>query len=183
MASTEYTVASIGDRLRNIIEKILRSSGLTLKVDIADAGDPNPYFEAPRMIVRFSGRDVDLLLANRAEALLALEHLAMEILRVPSEGHNQICFDAEDYRMMRQEELRLSALTAAERVKKTHMPFQFGPMTSRERRIVHLALRDESAVRSESFGAGPGRQVTIYPADMPSSQLHAAPRPPSRRRR
>ena len=41
-------------------------------------------------------------------------------------------------------------------------------MNSRERRIIHLALRNDSAVRSESAGMGPHRQVVVYPADMPS---------------
>ena len=181
MASIEYTAEQVGDRIRGFLESIFQHGGLQLTVAVADAEDPNPYFEAPRVVVRFSGRDVDLLLANRAEALLALEHLTMEALRVPSDGHNQICFDAQDYRMLRQEELRLSAVTAAEKVMKTHVPFTFGPMTSRERRIVHLALRDLTAVRSESAGFGPGRQVTVYPSDMPSGVRAAPPRPRRRR--
>ena len=60
----------------------------------------------------------------------------------------------------------MSALAAAERVKKTHTPFHFSPMNSRERRILHLALRDETEVRSESVGEGPIRQVVVVPADM-----------------
>ena len=39
----------------------------------------------------------------------------MELLRLPSEDHSRLCFDANDYRLLRIEELRLSALTAAER--------------------------------------------------------------------
>jgi spoIIIJ-associated protein len=90
----------------------------------------------------------------------------MEVLDLPPEDHSRICFDANDYRVLRIEELRMSALTAAEQVKTTHRPFHFNPMTSRERRIIHLALRNQPEVRSESFGAGPARQVVIYPADM-----------------
>jgi spoIIIJ-associated protein len=41
-------------------------------------------------------------------------------------------------------------------------------MNSRERRVIHMALRNEAAVRSESFGSGPGRQVIVYPAGMAS---------------
>jgi spoIIIJ-associated protein len=53
-------------------------------------------------------------------------------------------------------------------VKRTGTPFRFNPMNSRERRVIHLALRGETAVRSESAGAGPGRQVVVYPAGMAS---------------
>jgi spoIIIJ-associated protein len=137
-------------------------------------------------VVKFTGPDVDLLLANKAEVLLALEQLTMEMLRMAPEDHSLLCFDANDYRMLRIEELRLSALTAADRVKRSGIPFRFNPMNSRERRIIHLALRGESAVRSESAGMGPQRQVVIYPAGMPSQEFSPPPapaRPPMRRGR
>ena len=83
----------------------------------------NQEFETPDVTVRFTGPDVDLLLSNRAELLLALEHATMEMLRLPSEDHSRISFDANDYRLLRIEELRLSAIAAAERVKRTG-PYQ-----------------------------------------------------------
>ena len=89
-------------------------------------------------------------------------------------------FDANDYRALRIEELRLSALTAAEKVKKSHLPFHFNPMNSRERRIIHLALRDEPTVRSESAGHGsepagrgvPGRHeiAAVQPRAVPAAR-------------
>jgi spoIIIJ-associated protein len=105
-------------------------------------------------------------------------------LRMSQYEHSMLQFDANDYRALRIEELRLGALTAAEKVKKSHLPFHFSPMTSRERRIIHLTLRNEPAVRSESAGVGPHRQVVIYPADMPSAPAGAPPpfRPRGRRR-
>ncbi|MEO8127590.1 MAG: R3H domain-containing nucleic acid-binding protein, partial [Bryobacteraceae bacterium] len=127
-----------------------------------------------------SGSDVDLLLSNKAELLLALEQLTMEMLRLTANEHSLIQFDANDYRMLRIEELRLSALTVAEKVKKSRVPFEFNPMNSRERRIIHLALRNEPEVRSESAGMGPYRQVVVYPAGMPSAPLKNRPQPPSR---
>jgi spoIIIJ-associated protein len=72
-------------------------------------------------------------------------------------------FDANDYRMLRIEELRLSAETAAEKVRRTGVPFKFNPMSSRERRVLHLALRNDSSVRTESEGLPPRRQVVVYP--------------------
>src|SRR5580700_2334086 len=120
------------------------------------------------MVVKFNGPDVDMLLSNRAELLLALEHVTMEMLRMPSEDHSRISFDANDYRLLRIEELRLAATTASEKVKRTGVPFRFNPMNSRERRVIHLSLRGDTAVRSESQGTGPTRQVVVYPAGMAS---------------
>src|SRR5271168_154808 len=90
----------------------------------------------------------------------------MEALRMAAEDHSRVCFDANDHRMLRIQELRMSAEAAAERVKKTRMPFHFSPMSSRERRVLHLAMRGETEVRSESVGEGPIRQVVIVPADL-----------------
>src|SRR6266545_915078 len=124
---------------------------------MSDAEPGGADFETPEVVVKFSGKDVDLLLGNRAEVLLALEHLTMEALRMPSEDHSRLSFDANDYRLLRIEELRLSALAAAEKVKSTGVPFRFNPMNSRERRVIHLALRNETTLRSESGGQGPTR--------------------------
>jgi hypothetical protein len=53
-------------------------------------------------------------------------------------------------------------------VKRTGEPFRFNPMNSRERRVIHLALRGDAEIRSESLGSGPQRQVIVYPAAMAS---------------
>lgn len=153
----------------------LDHAGLELDYDLVSADNPHPEVENPEVTVKFSGPDVELLLANRAELLLALEHLSMEALRVPPEDHSLISFDANDYRVLRMEELRMSALAAAEKVKRTRVPFHFNPMTSRERRVIHLALRGEKELRSESIGMGPSRAVVVLPADMPTPPAPPAP--------
>jgi spoIIIJ-associated protein len=107
----------------------------------------------------------------------------MEMLGMGPREHSLIAFDANDHRLMRIEELRLSASTASERVRAGRLPYRFSPMTSRERRIIHLAVTNEPGVRSESVGIGPQRGVVVYPADMPSPPATAAPAPPFSRRR
>jgi spoIIIJ-associated protein len=176
-------VESVSPRIRQFLSPLLARAGLRLQYHVTGPENRHPDFENPEVVVRFSGPDVELLLANRAELLLALEHLTMEMLRMPPEDHSRLCFDANDYRALRIEELRLSALAAAEKVKRTGRPFEFNPMTSRERRIIHLALRGDSAVRSESSGLGSHRKVVIYPADMPARPEQAAAAcPPVRKR-
>lgn len=182
MSQRKYTVAAAGSRIDDFLQPVLKQARLSVKYQICEDEPRHPDFENPDIVVKFTGPDVEALLANKAEVLLALEQLTMEVLRMPLEDHSLLCFDANDYRMLRIEELRLSALTAADRVKRSGMPFRFNPMNSRERRIIHLALRHETAVRSESSGLGPGRQVVIYPANMPSQPDAPAPRPPAVRR-
>jgi spoIIIJ-associated protein len=174
----KYSKESIGSRIDEFLQLVLQSAGFKASYEIEDVESKGDEFETPDVVVKFSGPDVDLILANRAELLLALEHITMEMLHMPSEDHSRISFDANDYRLLRIEELRLSALTASEKVKRTGAPFRFNPMNSRERRVIHLALRGDTAVRSESAGSGPQRQVVVYPAGMASlPELPYTPEP------
>lgn len=177
MDETKYTVASTGSRIEEFLETILEDMGFDVEYEILEGMHLHPDLEDPDLLVKFTGPDVDLLLANKAEAMLALEFLTMEALRMPPDHHSRICYDANDYRMMRIEELRLSAVTAAEKVKQTRRPFHFNPMNSRERRIIHLSLRNETEIRSESTGTGPFRQVVVLPIDMPLPEPIRPPRP------
>jgi spoIIIJ-associated protein len=161
-------VATIGLRIDGFLQTTLENAGIELDYEIQDAAPGEDDFETPDVHVKFSGPDVDLLLSNRAELLLSLEHLTMEMLRMPSEDHSRLSFDANDYRLLRIEELRMSAAAAADKVKHSGVPFRFNPMNSRERRVIHLALRNETTLRSESGGTGPTRHVVVYPAGMAS---------------
>ncbi len=172
----KYTVDSLRPKLDSFLPSLLDHAGFDLSYQLKAPENPHPEVENPEVTVQFSGSDVELLLANRAELLLALEHLSMEAMHLPPEDHSLISFDANDYRLLRIEELRMSALAAAEKVKRTRVPFHFNPMTSRERRVIHLALRNEKELRSESVGVGPARAVVIIPADMPTPP--APPFPP-----
>jgi spoIIIJ-associated protein len=148
-------------KICGFLKPVLRTARLQVDFDVRPAAIDNDLI-TPDYIVEFHGRDTELLLEQRAELLLALEQLTLEVLRVPHEERHRLVFDADDYRMMRIEELRLAAEAAAERVKKTGMPYRFGPMTSRERRIIHLALRNDPAVETTSEGVAPNRQTVIH---------------------
>ena len=182
MDETKYTIASIGPRIDSFLAMAFRNANFAVSFEILEGQHLHPDLEDPDLMVKFSGPDVDLLLANKAELMLALEFLTMEALRMPPDHHSRLCFDANDYRLMRIEELRLSAITAAERVKQTRRPFHFSPMNSRERRIIHLSLRGETEIRSESTGTGPFRQVVVLPVGMPLPEPIVPPRPGPPRR-
>jgi spoIIIJ-associated protein len=172
-----YSVASTGPALEEFLDMVFDDLDFDVEYEILEGQHLHPDLEDPDLLVKFSGPDVDLLLNNKAEVLLAVEFLTMEALRMPPEHHSRLCFDANDYRMMRIEELRLSAMTAAEKVKQTRRPFHFNPMNSRERRIIHLSLSKETEIRSESTGTGPFRQVVVLPIDMPLPEPIRPPRP------
>jgi spoIIIJ-associated protein len=151
------------DALREFLEEIVRVSGLDLKVKVqaveTSAGDTEA-----EVIADLDGRDKEILLERNAEVLKAFEHLAFRALRLEPTYHEKIHLDSGGYRALRFEELRMTARVAAERVQSSRQPFRLNPMSSRERRIVHLALKEFPGVRTESIGMGEERQVVIHPA-------------------
>ena len=155
--------------LQKFLAESVRAAGLELKVDVRavapQAGTAEGYAE---VIADLDGRDKEILLERNAEVLKAIEHLAFRALRLEPAFHEKIHVDCGGYRALRFEELRMTAKVAAERVESSRQPFKLNPMSSRERRIVHLALKDIPGIRTESIGMGEERQVVIHPADKSS---------------
>jgi spoIIIJ-associated protein len=154
------------DALRQFLQETVRAARLDLKVNV-QAIEPAGEKTAgdAEVLADLDGKDKELLLERGAEVLKALEHLAFRALRLEPEWHEKIHIDCGGYRALRFEELRMTARVAAERVQATRQPFRLNPMSSRERRIVHLALKDMAGVRTESVGVGDKRQVVIHPAN------------------
>jgi spoIIIJ-associated protein len=120
-------------------------------------------WERPVILVEFSGPDASVLLERNAELLRSLEQLCQEMLRLRPDEHDTLSFDALGHRAMRIAELKGLARAAAERVRKSGAPYAFSPMTSRERRVIHLALRDETDLKTESHGEAGQRHVVVQP--------------------
>lgn len=163
---------SSANQLNTFLGGVVKHAGLKLKyritVDPPVAEDRD--WERPEILVEFAGPDSSLLLERGAELLRAMELLAMEMLRLPGNEHEKVSFDCMGHRKARLEELRLSARVAADKVRQTGTPYHFAPMSSRERRILHLALREEHDLRTESDGEGLRRSVVLYPKDYSAPQ-------------
>jgi spoIIIJ-associated protein len=158
------------NQMNAFLAGVVKHAGLKLKyritVDPPVADDRD--WERPEILVEFAGPDSTLLLERGAELLRSIELLAMEMLHLPGNEHEKISFDCMNHRKARLEELRMSARVAAEKVRQNGSPYHFAPMSSRERRILHLALRDEQDLRTESDGEGLRRSVVLYPKDYKS---------------
>jgi spoIIIJ-associated protein len=160
MPDFEWTVDSLGPRIEAFLNPVLDAADFDLGYDLYEVNRSDDAI-GPEVAVDFNGGDARLLLRRRGSLLLALEHLTLEALRIPHQDRFRLIFDVEDYRILRIEELRQSAKVAAERVKRTGRRFAFRPMTSRERRILHVALRDEDAVKTLSEGVPPYRYTVV----------------------
>ena len=153
------------DALRQFLESAVRAAGLELKVDVRAVVDGSAPEGEAEVLADLDGRDKEILLERGGEVLKAFEHLAFKALRLEPAYHEKIHIDSGGYRALRFEELKMTARVAAERVQTTKQPFRLNPMSSRERRIVHLALKEVPGVRTESVGMSEERQVVIHPAD------------------
>ncbi len=151
-----------------ILQQILRRGGFELSYLIRaqeTAASDNPEF-----VFDFSGPDAELLLERNASLLDALEYIVLRAARLPAEISERIVFDCRAWRCTRAEELRLTAQIAAERVVATGTRIELTPMNARERRIVHLALKDHPSVRTLSEGFGSDRRVVIFPSSSPDTR-------------
>ncbi len=99
-----------------------------------DAGKDGPR----ALCVEFTGPDTPLLTTRNGEVLNALEHIATKILRLGPEEHDLVSFDANQFKANRDRQMRASASAAIERVLATGRPHAFPPMSSRERRMLHM---------------------------------------------
>ena len=156
--------AKVADDLKQFLDLVGREMRLEIECDISVAQSSESGIRESEVVVTFRGPDQDLLLERNGELLLALEHIGHRWLRLDPRLHDRVRFDCGDYRATRLAELKLSARVAAQRVRETGEPFRFNPMSSRERRIVHLELSGAAGVRTMSDGFGDRRQLVIYPA-------------------
>ena len=136
--------------LTNLLERM----GLDLSFESSLDGDLINF--------RLSGHDSEVVLANNARFLYAVNHLLNQIYYRKSLTGCNFWVDCNDYRTDRDGELRLLAGKAAEQVRLTGREFVLQSLPAAERRIIHLSLADEPGVRTESEGKGSHRRVIIY---------------------
>lgn len=160
MPEFQWTVDALAPKIEAFLNPVLDVADLDLDYDIYEVAQTEAFI-GPEIAVDFEGGDTDLLLHHRGELLLALEQLTLEALRIPHQDRYRLIFDVDDYRMLRIEELCRSAKAAAEQVQRTGKRFAFRPMTSRERRIIHITLRGEESITTVSEGVPPHRYTVI----------------------
>ena len=136
---------------------------LKFRITAGDGAHDPQGLEARQIYVELGGPDVPLVIQHNGELLRALETIAAQMLRLDQREHDLVSFDAANFKALRAQELRLQAETAAEKVRRSGVPYSFPPMNSRERRLLHLALKPLEGVETASMGEGPNRFLVIFP--------------------
>jgi spoIIIJ-associated protein len=153
---------------RGILEDLLERMDIHAYVTAVRSSVPDQRGEPEETItLHVEGADEDamgLLIGRRGETLRSLQFIVNLLVSRKVQKWPQVVVDVGNYRQRRQESLEGLARRMAERVRQSGRPLTLEPMGAYERRIVHLALRSDPTVYTESSGEGENRKVVIYPA-------------------
>lgn len=112
-------------------------------------------------MLNLSGEDAHFALAENGEMLDALEVLLFQIYGRDIDREHRFVVDADGFRQTRKNELHAMARFAADQVRKNGRPFTFGVLNSTERRIIHMTLKEEGDLITESVGDGRDRRLQV----------------------
>jgi len=165
---SEFAASDLGDAsLSNVapspeegIQQALRDLLELAQVDLdSEIARPEDRWE-----VELWGADQEILLKDSGKVLLAIQHLLPRLQRGLTGDSSFVRVDCDGFHELRAERLADMAAREAHLVEKHQKPRTLPPMPPDERRLVHISLRDDSAVVTESTGEGYFRRVTIRPA-------------------
>ncbi|HEX9044823.1 MAG TPA: RNA-binding cell elongation regulator Jag/EloR [Candidatus Limnocylindrales bacterium] len=144
---------------KTILEELMEHLGFAVRVDVETG-------ETSRLNVTGEGEEKEALgalIGRKGERLSALQHLVNLMLSKKLGAWTRVLVDVEDYRGRRERQLREIAERAAARVAETGSILQLEPMPALERRWVHIALRENPDVVTQSIGEEPNRRIVILP--------------------
>jgi spoIIIJ-associated protein len=160
--------AALAREAAEVLTRILDLMGEAAKIEIVDDST------AENIELNIKGDGSGLLIGRHGQTLDALEYIVNRILaRKLKEAAEPVSIDTESYRARRRRQLHRMALAKGEQAKREHLAVALEPMPPRDRRIIHLALKDDPLVTTRSSGEGFLRSVEIMPVDERSEGANA----------
>jgi spoIIIJ-associated protein len=130
--------------IADFVQRVVAAMGLELVPNIEEAK------EGTR--INLEGEDGGVLVRRGGEGLQALQHVVATAFRKQLGDDNRIVIDCNGFRKDKDAELRQMARFIADKARSSSVPQEMGPLNPYERRIVHLAIAEDSTVTSESIG-------------------------------
>jgi spoIIIJ-associated protein len=156
--SEDITLYVARETVVELLEKMKVRASVT-----AYYGEPDDIRDRVPVCVDINGEDLSILIGRQAETLNALQYISSLIIGKEL-GHSiPLVLDVEGYRRRRTQQLRYLARRMADQAIKTGRRQVLEPMPANERRIIHIELRENPDVTTESIGEEPRRKVTILP--------------------
>ena len=143
------------EEAREILENILAHIQVPTTVQAT--------WEEDRIKLDISSNGSGLLIGKRGQTLQSLQLIVNKIYNRQASKKAHIVVDTENYRERRRKALTEVALNLGNRAKKSGKPAASSPLSSHDRRIIHLALKDDRKVRTKSKGDGALRKVVVFP--------------------
>lgn len=145
-----------------LLGDLVRLMGFDADV-VAEWREPDADNEQRYLLLDLQGKDLSPLIGRRGETLSNMQYLVRLMVNQRLHRWKNIVVDVEGYRQRRIDHLSQLALRSAQQVAQTGRPLSLEPMAPGERRIIHLTLRDNPHVFTESSGDGERRKVQILP--------------------
>ncbi len=154
--ATKSVKTEVETKVEERLRELCAPFGLTPEITMAN--------EDGVLIIEMKTGHDDLFISPSPDPLLAFQHLLRLIVRhdFPEAAVN-LSLNAGGFHQRQRELLKQTAQDAANQVRATSTAVYLPPMSSFERRLVHLALTTETGVTSESTGAGAARRVVVKP--------------------
>jgi len=147
----------MGIMAKTVLEELLSFINVPANVVLMGRG----VGETEAIQLDIKGDDLGILIGRRGETLSTLQYLVNLIVSRRVKAHAGVVVDVEGYRQRRYESLRLLSRRLAEQVKSTGRSVILEPMPANERRIIHLELKDNPHVTTQSIGQGDERKISI----------------------
>jgi len=119
--------------------------------------------EEPPLVLNITGQDLGILIGRRSETLQALQYMLRLMVSKEMSSWQPIIVDVESYRVRRRRSLLRMADKMAERAVTSGKRVVLEAMPAYERRVIHVALKDNPSVITKSIGSDDNRKVTIIP--------------------
>jgi spoIIIJ-associated protein len=141
---------------KEVLEEILTRMGFSAKVEETMSDDKIA------LLVE-AGDDSNILIGRRGKNLEGLQYVVSRICSKKDGNIKPIIIDIEGYRQRRKEMLEAMARRLATKAKSSRHEMETEPLTAGERRLIHMALKDDHEVHTQSRGDGPLKNVVIKP--------------------
>jgi spoIIIJ-associated protein len=153
---------SIERNAQEFLSELLSKMGVNATVAM-HWDEPAEPGDNPALVLNVQGDDLSELIGRRGETLAALQYITRISVAKHAGQLVNVVVDVEGYKARREQQLRRMAQRMAEQAVARGRTVVLEPMPPNERRLVHLALRDNPDVTTESVGEGDRRKVTIVP--------------------
>lgn len=131
----------------------------------AEGAEINEYEgDDQEIILDVVGGDLAILIGRRGHTLEAIQTLVSTITNHKLGYRYPVVIDVESYKHRQRQKIESIAYSAASRADRQDREVSLKPMNPYERRLVHMALRDDERVETYSVGEGPERHVVVAPA-------------------